>query len=176
MKAAEFVEKLKLQAPNHKYLRLYGFSENDENELLEKYTCIWKGTNIELGDDLLNLIANYDLSKVEIGMVSFNNSIETDGDYYILGNDETCPLIMNRFNYEISVRDFINFDFVVCECAENGEKFLDALIAFGDFVVKTRDLEFDTPVDNALISSKIEECTQLAGGEKYRTYYEAMIF
>lgn len=129
-----------------------------------------------MGDELLNLIANYDLRKVEIGVVSFRESVEIYGDYFIVGTDEVDPLVMYRFNNEISVRDFTDFDFVVCECAENGEKFLDALIAFGDFVVKTRDLDFDSPVDPALISSKIEECTQLAGGEKYRTYYEGMIF
>lgn len=174
MTANDFSIKFRLQAPKFEYLVSAGLSDIGAQRDIDGYNCISKGTNFEYGDELLNLIANFDLSKVEIGMIRLNNAIQVEGDFYILGTEEVDPLVMYKFNHEISLVDHTDQDHIICYCAENGDKFLDAILVAREFCEeRARNPELE--LDEDIIKRKVDECAKLAGGEKYATFYESMI-
>lgn len=174
MTANDFSMKFRLQAPKFEYLISVGLSDIGAQRDIEGYNCISKGTNFECGDELLNLIANFDLRKVQIGTIRLNDTIQTDGDYYILGMEEADPLVMYKFNNEISVVDLADHQYVIHYCAENGDRFLDALIASREFIEK-RASNPELELDSSTIRMKVEECAKIAGGEKYLSFYEYFI-
>ncbi len=170
MNAIDFSVKYRSCAPTFEYLISKGLSDIEAHSFIDRYNCISKGTNFEYGDEFLNLIANFDLSKVEIGLITLNDSIQIEGDFYILGQDECDPLFMYKFNHEISIVDLSDNEYVIYYCAESGDKFLDAIIVYRGFIAK--HAHSDTKLDPGAIKKKAEECAMIAGSEKYLPFYE----
>ena len=118
--------------------------------------------NIEPNDAVLDLIHNYDVSKLTIMIFSFNQSDdlrETDRFVYF-GWREAFPLAILKETGEIVETDWADDERIVSYVAKNQQAYLDLLYA----------LEQNS--QSVIFSGKnkwdIEHLTNIAGGSKYK--------
>jgi hypothetical protein len=176
MEASEFVIKLKELTPSReKYIKSGASKEYIERDI-KSYQCnkrrnIVNEKMIYFKDAILDLIMQYDIKNIEIGMITFSNEISEDFDYYYVGKDEVDPIVIDKMTHEIKVIEHGTPDkHILAYCASSGARFLDALITCEAFLQK---MGFDDPItsDPKVVNEVIELCTDKAGGEKYRAFY-----
>lgn len=170
MKANEFVEKLKSIAPSLESTIARGYSEDGAKRILRSYEADYKDNKL-YQNELLNLVKNYDSSNIEIGFIRFDLenqndiSLETD-QFFRVGWVEGYLLVVNKQTGEVQMEDFSSEGFIIANCAENSEKFLDAVFEFakphGNFFDEQNQYQRD---------SKIILCATLAGGNQYQEFY-----
>lgn len=121
-----FVVKLKEFTPSREVYEQDGYSEFLIEKKLRKCECVPLAkplTNPNNKSEILNLLSSYDCTNVEIGVLTFNNEVSEDGDYYIIGNVEADLLALNKITLEIQVLDYLVPSHVIWACAANGERF-----------------------------------------------------
>ena len=79
MKATEFVKSLQDIAPHSKDLVRKGFSEDYIRQLVDSFHAAPRPVHHEYDNELLNLIHNYNASKIEITLVHFD--LKDDSPY-----------------------------------------------------------------------------------------------
>lgn len=176
MIAKEFTEKMRLIAPNPEALLVQGLRESYVMDLIASFKAEPKGTYRDNGDELLNLIHNYDASKIEIALVHFD--LDDDSPYGIppserflrVGYAEADFVVIDKTTGEIALEDHESSGFIMLYCAENGGKFLDALYE----MAKPNDEYLVDPKDQGSVDwcKKADVCAHLAGGDKYLDFYK----
>jgi hypothetical protein len=151
MKAEEFIEKLKTLAPAIE---------------VEKYDDAE-----EFKDELVNLVMNYDVSDVDFGDIGFAEEVLGDDDYYEVGMFEEKYIVIDRRSGEVRVEDDDEEGTIIFSCAENSEKFLDALwVAVRYFSTQLNEKLKDDDLESRHL--KAEQCAEVAGGAKYFPFYQ----
>jgi hypothetical protein len=168
MNTEQYVKELRNLTPNKNIYENRGFSDAYINEVIESFDCK-KERNIQTYDNpLLELVENYEASKIQIGMIYFSDSVEVANEYYIIGKVESDPLVVEKSTGVVKVLEYgVNHE--MWECAESGSKFLDALIELGKFIVAT---EADNYNDACVAANN---CSLLAGGELYVDFYKMLL-
>lgn len=82
MTAEIFVKSFQGQAPDIKQFKELGLPHDYIEKALSMYSFKKKKSGMGHKDSLLDLVANYDLGSVEIGMLTFKDEIEEDDNYY----------------------------------------------------------------------------------------------
>ena len=126
-----------------------GLSESFVRLLLASYEAEPRAEFRDYGDELLNLIHNYDASKIEIALIHFD--LDNDSPYGIppserflrVGYARADLLVIDKITGEIAIEDHESSGFIMDYCAENSENFLDAL------------LEMAKPIPNTLLMRPI---------------------
>ncbi|MDA3616330.1 hypothetical protein [Polluticaenibacter yanchengensis] len=158
------------------YIKL-GYLENDiENELRE-FKCFTKKGNINetySNNELLNLLSKYDCSNVRIGILVFYENVEETDNYYILGEAETDLLTLNKVTLEIQVLDYTNTDYVIYNCASNGENFMDALLLAAN-LFSNRIKDLNLAFNEYYTYEFVVACSSKAGGDKYLDFYKVLL-
>ncbi len=124
----------------------------------------------DFGDQLVNLVMNYDIGEVELGDVGFADEAMGDEDTYEVGMFEEKFLIIDRNTGEIRVEDDDEAGTIVYSCAENSEKFLDATWEVVQYLSKQLDetLDDSTLDDHEEVAMK---CAKIAGSEDFFAFY-----
>ena len=173
LSAEEFVDSYKeIVQPENVYIEA-GLSKDYVENIISKYRIKLKGSpRIEQSNPVLSLIDNYDVSNLEIGMISFSSSILRTKDYILFGKDEVDDLAIDIATNEIVVLEN-NQKNVIQYCATNGDSFLSAILEMAKFLEKRslNDQLFNDESANVTVAKK---CAQLAGGEKYSDYFIMM--
>lgn len=173
----QFVERLKLLAPPKELLKSYQLPDEFINELIQSYNCAPKFNQtkrIVSSDGLINLLNDYNCSHVKIGIVSFENQVIENRDYYLIGHVELDLLILNKISLQIEVRDHDSPGHVLWACALNGTRFLDALLLCADlFSSRMKDLSSDEDVELTL--KRVKLCADAAGGVEYIKFYKMLL-
>lgn len=162
MTAAEFVTAIRAITPNESEFSMMpeGFVQIYLGEL---HIGDKKGHRItEPNDAVIDLINNYDVSKLTIMIFSFIKSDdlrETDRFIYF-GWREAFPLAILKETGEIVETDWADDERIICYVAKDQQTYLDLLFA----------LEQNS--QSAIFSEKnkwgIEHLTNIAGGSKYK--------
>lgn len=162
MTAAEFVTSIRAITPNESEFSMMpeGFAQIYLGEL---HIGDKKGHRItEPNDAVIDLINNYDVSKLTIMIFSFvksDNLRETDRFIYF-GWREAFPLAILKETGEIVETDWADDERIICYVAKDQQAYLDLLFA----------LEQNS--QSAIFSEKnkwgIEHLTNIAGGSKYK--------
>lgn len=162
MTAAEFVTAIRAITPNESEFSMMpeGFAQIYLGELF-----IGDKTNhriIEPDDAVIDLILNYDISKLTIMIFSFNKSDdlrETDRFIYF-GWREAFPLAILKETGEIVETDWADDERIVSYVAKGQQAYLNLLFALEEDNLST------------IFSEKkkwgIEHLTNIAGGNKYQ--------
>lgn len=162
MTAAEFVTAIRAITPNESEFSMMpeGFAQIYLGEL---HIGDKKGHRItDPNDAVIDLINNYDVSKLTIMIFSFVKSDdlrETDRFIYF-GWREAFPLAILKETGEIVETDWADDERIICYVAKDQQTYLDLLFA----------LEQNS--QSAIFSEKnkwgIEHLTNIAGGSKYK--------
>ena len=176
MLAKEFIARLKFMAPSIDLLIDSGLTVKDANNIIDKYIGAEKTSSqqVEYNNELLLLLDRFDLRKVEVLLITFNESVRQDLDFYYIGKVEVDHLVINKTTNEIQVLEFDDPRNHLWDCAKNGEKFLDALIKCVSF---SNQCMFDDDLynDSNAILKAAKEYSIVAGGEKYEEFYKMIL-
>jgi len=172
MTANQFAEALRVCAPPAEKLRQLGVSSGGiERTLAGYFSKLRPDSSTTQGKEpLIDLIENYDLSKVDIGSIRFDSIVERTGPKWRIGTFASDLLVVDPQSGEIQVEEFPSAGHLLWECAESGSKFLDALVLAARFLgCCSWDVELYD--DQAAHKRVANECTIAAGGDRYRDFY-----
>lgn len=176
MTADDFVRELRTAAPSAEEFQRAGLSLREAEDLRLSYVCVPKSTPAgeRQADPLLDLLARYDLAKVEIGMVTFTSDVGTDPDVWRVGKVEMDPLVKDRRTGEVRVNEGSPRGRVLWRCARDGGRFLDALLPAAIFLGQCA---YDSTVseNDGLHQAKAQECALAAGGTEYLDFYRMLL-
>jgi len=176
MEARDFVKQLAEATPSLAELESCGLASENVKAFIESYTCTVRDhplTEPSGSDSLLELLRNWDLSKVEIGLIRFPGfHAEPSGAIHI-GCVEADPLILLP-NGEIVVYESGTKDHLLWRVAKSGTAFLDALVIAARFLgrraVGTIDID-----DHEAARSVALECAAAAGGDRFKDFYTMLL-
>lgn len=174
MQADTFVEEVRLCAPPAEKLEGMGLSTVEVARFRESFSCKKRLASNSYSDPLLDLVVNYDTSKLEIGTITFNPEVVESERGWRVGQFEIDPLMINRSSGEVHVEDEAKEGYVIWQCAADGEKFLDALLLAACFLAKC---SYDEKLanDQAASHEQAGACTKAAGGSEYLDFYLALL-
>ena len=176
MEPDRFVEDLSQLAPTVSDLEEKGLSPDGARRFVKMFFCIKREhplTTIPGTDKLLELLRNWDLTDVHIGMVCFPEPPVIHKGKIEVGQFEADPLMMNSDTGEIRVEEFgIEPEFVLWPVARNGSGFLDALILAKRFAKERGDAD---PTDYVTHHAVAARCAAAAGGDEYLDFYKVLV-
>jgi len=176
MTEIEFIERLKgVPFSYEEYLKI-GL---DEDFIIEKVSAYNPGKRLsnlsEHSDNpLIRLVEDYDVSKTEIGMVWFGAQVTDTEDYSYIGKFEVDFLCVSKLTKEVVILSFDDPSSIAYRCAQNGASFLDAIIVAAKFL-EACGIDDNLYNDQEAICSMAENCSELAGGNKYLNFYKVLL-
>lgn len=151
MQAEEFIAKLKTLTPPI---------------VIERYNDAE-----DYGDELVNLVMNYDISEVDFGDIGFAQEVLGDEEYYEVGMFEEKYIVIDRRTGEVRIEDDDDEGTIVFSCAESSEKFIDALwLAVQFFAKELNEGLKENVIEKA--ETKAQECAKTAGSLDYFPFYQ----
>ncbi|MCY2964640.1 MAG: hypothetical protein NT069_13565, partial [Planctomycetota bacterium] len=130
MNPIQFAEKLKDAAPSELDLSRCGLSAAEAKAFVHSFICVPRGDAILrdlFSEPLLDLVQNWEASRLEIGMVCFRDQpVVLHGDYCV-GSVESDPIVICRESGEVVVKSAFDPWQVLWVAAKDGSGFLDAL-------------------------------------------------
>lgn len=120
------------------------------------------------GHALLDFVRAYDTSQVEIGMITFPPfPLKTTRGWHV-GNFEADPIILDSATGELWLKEY-GEDHVLCLCAKDSDRFMDALLTAAKFP------EWDELEESGEVyvspQADAEACAAAAGGARYFDFY-----
>jgi hypothetical protein len=177
MKSESFVYSLANIAPKREDFEKYSVSETFINDEIQRYHCVPRN-DIQQSQlflsEVLELLNRYDCSRLEIGLVNFMNDYIESANYIQFGTVEMDLLVVNKVTLEVEVLDYACPDHTIWYCASNGESFLDALFLSAQYL---KTIMFGKLLDanSEGAESTVNICAYLAGGSKYRSFYDMLL-
>lgn len=164
MKAAEFVTAIREITPDESMFTKMpeGFAQIYLDELFIGNKSIH--TNVEPENAIIDLISNYDVSKLTIMIFSFNksNELKETEPFTFFGWREAFPLAIHNATGEIVEMDWADDNRIVSYIAKDQQSYLDLLFALQENCLST------------LFSDRqkwsTEQLAEIAGGYKYRSH------
>ncbi|GGH21943.1 hypothetical protein [Mucilaginibacter phyllosphaerae] len=173
MNANEFVKKVSMLKPNTEDFQNVEISEESKEQYIAEFN-VKKISDKMYENEIVNLISNYDVTSFRVHDITFDADYQQDNEYLYFGFDIYDRLIINKDNGKIFSYDAYG-DRIVLACAENAEKFLDALYEIMKFS-KTKMLTKYSEKIFIENSKKVAYLAALhAGGEEYEDYYKVML-
>lgn len=138
MKIKEFVKALANLAPSQEKLIAMGI---EDKNVMKMFQANYLGIVLNKAqalkeEDFLSDLENYDLSHINVGMVSFAETPQNHTDFYLIGLVEVDYLVILKRNSEVVVVDYADSTHIIWKCAATIENFLDALIECAKFFRK----------------------------------------
>jgi hypothetical protein len=144
------------------------YSKEFLKKTIEGFTFYRKQKQYTLTNPLERLISEFDCSKVEIGFITFDDEVTEDSNFSYVGKHEADELAINKTTEEVELREF-GRNHTLCVCAKNSSLFLEAILVFAQYASK---FPFEEDKNSCQIAL---ECSQIAGGEKYLTYFQLLM-
>ena len=161
--------------PDIEILKNLNYSEKEISKLKNSYVLNKKlsidNFNQDLGE-FGKLLSNYDIDKLEIGMISFlNKPINSNEDYFIIGKVEADNLLYSKKKSLFYVQDKTS---VLWECASSPENFLGALLNMMEYFSKVAVDE--SLFENwELLENYAKKSSELAGGKHFQNFYKMLL-
>ncbi|UIR57794.1 hypothetical protein LZQ00_08230 [Sphingobacterium sp. SRCM116780] len=105
MKANDFVEGLKNIKIDVDLLKEQGISDHAIEGLKNNYIVDYKGDLSVSTIPVIQLVENYNCSKLEIGMITFKEILEETEDYIYFGKFEMDDFAIDRITGKIIMQD-----------------------------------------------------------------------
>jgi hypothetical protein len=176
MTDAIFAERLRSLAPTRDFFRQKRLPDDFTEDFLDGYNCKdrdCRKKGVYFANELLNLISNYDCSKVSIGIIDFLPEIIERPDHYYFGNAEQDIIVVDKVTLGVNVVDPAEPSHIIWKCASNGELFLEALLLCAEFfTARVKDYSLLSNDDYTLKIAN--ECGEIAGGEEYTRFYKML--
>jgi len=172
----DFAARLKMLSPSKEDMIKKNLPEDFVDNFLQRYICI-KRTSFKrpsfLDNTLLNLVSNFDCSKIEIGIISFLPEFVEKPSFYYVGNAEQDIIVLDKTFLSVNVVDAFYPDHIIWKCASNAENFLEALLVAADFFTsRVKDTSLLTNESYTLERASI--CSEIAGGDAYLKFYKML--
>jgi hypothetical protein len=169
MEAKQFVKELWDCAPSMEALSAQGLSAKEAHDFRHSYMGVHRTlkTGAVYSNPLIELIENYAMSGIEIGMITFLPHSLNNPGYWQVGEIETDPLIVEFGTEAVRVIETAHLTHTLWECASSADRFLDAVI------VSARCLSNAGRSDRD-VKECIMQCEKLAGGFQYRSFYQML--
>jgi hypothetical protein len=174
MTAKEFVTKITQLKPKNCELVKSKYSADFINTMLSQYDVFSRTSNLKAkSNEIYNLLEQYNLSKLRIHDINFLNDedIYSFNNFFFFAAHEIFYIGFDIITYEIIAYD-LGKDEIFLKCASGPQSFLDALYRIKrieTMLLLNKDLA-DKYEDLAI--AKVKECSKLAGGEKYKAFYD----
>ena len=154
------------------YTRL-GVSEKAAERIIRSFRCVKRDmplASASPSDPIMALIAEWDLSQVRIGTISFLSAAIEYSDKWQIGVDEADPMFIIRATGEIVVEDHACPGYIICPCAKSSSCLLEGLLLAAKFIARTslREIPWD---DAAAARLAAQKCACSAGGDKYLQFF-----
>ncbi len=177
MTANEFAAGLKKCAPSREKMLAEGLSEAEANQFLASFLCSEDSVQSHLNNvsnPVLDLINRFDVSTLEIGMITFLKPVVEIEQRWLVGKDELLPIVINQLTEEVTVEQITPNRHTIQLCARSGGNFLAALLSIACFLGKC---SYDTQLyeDDLAKYEQARKCAELAGGERYRSFYQYLL-
>ncbi|MFT3822677.1 MAG: hypothetical protein QM731_02110 [Chitinophagaceae bacterium] len=177
MDGLEFLKGIQLIPLDDSEYRKVGLSEEFIANNKERYCNYKRNPNSTKddtnGDPLVELLTEFDMRKLFIGMIEFNEGVKKLKDFWVFGRFEIDELAINTTSGEIVLIEELT-NKTLLYCAKNSSAFLEALVFIGRFLEKrvVDDTLFEDESINIAIAEKSAE---IAGGNKYFNFYRTMV-
>ena len=174
MNATEFAEALVLCAPSINELKQKELTLSECEDIRKSYIPLLK-SNAARSDlnPIADLAESYDVNKIEIGMVRFNDLKKVNGKL-VFGKVEADPLMINLETGEIEVEESGASGHIIFHCAIDAASFLAAMITAASFLGQCL-WNPELSCDKDAAQSAASKCIVLAGGERYSTFYYTLL-
>lgn len=172
MDASQFAEHVIRVTPSVEQIMSTGLSRDDAIKVANRaqYKRRSRPLDLEESNQVLALLKHWDLSKLEIGMISFLDQPHFEDGSVHIGEVEADPLLVALDTGAICVEELGTGGHLLWRVAGDDEKFLDALAAAYQFF-KDRLLDTIDWSDTKIARRFAEKCASLAGGDEYLTFY-----
>jgi len=188
MTALEFIQALKTIPLTKEEYATIGFSGPacDEHVANHNIQPKQKPQGMSPIDELITLVSDYDMTKVPISLLWFDEAVSTDDDFFQVGTLCATSLCLCRYTGEVLIipdYDIEDDDGTYHldtpanqrhRCATTGATFLEALLYAATFLEKNCTNPFildNTPI----IQTVAEHCAHLAGSGEYVEFWEAFL-
>jgi hypothetical protein len=174
MTADSFVSRLVRIANSLDILRQYGYPDDEIEEMRTSYSPPERPGVPQHIDPVIDLLARYDCSRVEIGMIRLApQPIEQDWAWAI-GKDEADPLVLDKRSGEIKLMELraggiAQNAHVISIYARTSGMFLDALALTAETLLRQISGEFRAETEACRQGAEL--CADAAGGDEYMTPY-----
>jgi len=135
MKYENFIAKLKEVPFQFDEYRKIGLKESYIDNNIKSYSCNFKTNKLDssFSDEILKMVDLCNVQKVQIGMIVFYQEVEEEEEFFKFGEYDKDILGISKTTLEAVLLDNSTSD-LVYSCAQNGKKFLDALIVAAKFL------------------------------------------
>ena len=178
MTPKEFIKQVESFRPTKQELLNSGIDEDGIERILNGYVILprHEPINIGINDNFYrDLIGEYDISNIEIGPICFPEIPSSlNPNQLIIAYDCTAPIVVDKSTDEVLLLDMNEPTHVMASCAKNIKAFFSALLLANDFLdTLSKDESLWDDPDSA--KPIIAQCTLMAGGKKYRQFYEMLV-
>lgn len=177
MEHGAFVKALAEAAPSAPELEKCGLSKEQARYFAKLYLCVKRERSLPVisgSDQLLELLREWDVSEVEIGMIRFPEPPTERSGKICVGCFEADPLVILPDTGEIAVHELGTKEHLLWLVAKSGSRLLDAMVIAARFLAQCTvgTIDFD---DYKAARSVSIECATAAGGEKYLDFYKTLL-
>jgi hypothetical protein len=177
MELGIFVQELAALAPSASDLEKSGFSKEEGMRLVDSFLCVKRVQPLPVvsgSDQLLELLREWDLSKVEIGMIRFPEPPTERSGKMCVGCVESDPLVIVPGTGELVVYELGTKEHLLWPVARSGSTLLDAMLIAARFLEQrgTGTIDFN---DFKAAGITAAECATAAGGDRYLDFYRMLV-
>ena len=173
MNAKKFVDEIASLSPPMSALADLGLTNLEAEEFGSMYIAQLSQNNVKYDDPILELINNYDCSKLDIAGIQFIQGFNNSG-FLSVAELDTDIIAIQISNQSIVLLEGENQTHIMSMCAVDGAYFLDALLTVADFSSKRIfDDKMDTNQD--LILEIAKECERKSGNNSSLGFYLTLL-
>jgi hypothetical protein len=137
MNATAFVEKIRKLTPSPEYFAQYNIPADEIESLQKMFLAQRLRSSNKTENALLDLVDDFDASTLEIGLIRFEvipAHLRATDKFWRVGFVESDWLVIDRKTLQIKVEAHDAENYEVAICAENAERFLDAVYQAAGYI------------------------------------------
>lgn len=167
MNAQTFLRLVERTMPSRTSLEEYGLDDEEIEEIRSTFLAPKRGPSDKADLSAVErMVVEFDCSKLELGLVRFNDRLIPLPWGTCFGYCEADPLVLTE-DGTVALCDHARPDLAPQLCAENADLFLDAMATFVS--LRSEKAEWMGKVDQAAV-----KCATAAGGRKYVDFFRSL--
>lgn len=167
MNAEEFLRKLKQAMPDRATLESYGLDEEEIADIQSTFLAARRGVPAPDGlSEVERMVVEYDCSKLQVGLVTFNDQLVRLPEGSCFGACEADPLVVVA-DKSVAMYDHAVSGVVSFHCASNGNTLLSGLAQYVS-IRKDREAWVGREDEATML------CAEAAGGSQYSEFFRML--
>ena len=144
------------------------------SQIIGSYACSKRPSRESLVEQnpIIDLFLRYDPSSLDFGMITFRTDIRDLNGKLWFGHAAGDWLVIDQETRRVQLLDHATPTHVICECARNAGRFLDAVIAYISEPWMKVDLFEEEPTEGPSRSVRLAE---IAGGSEFLPFHESIL-